>query len=276
MKLHQEMIKANGIRLNVTTAGEGRPILLLHGFPDTYNVWRKQFGALVDAGYRVIAPDLRGYGESDAPRTVDAYGVAHLRADMAGLLDAMEVERAYVVGHDWGSIIGWQMCMYTPERVECFAALSVGHPDAYAKAGIGQKMRAWYAALFQLPGIAESMLRAGDLMALKPYAVDDEQLAEWRANLAREGRLTAALNYYRANRHLALSGEYPPVKAPVLGIFSEGDPALTEDQMRNSASYVDGKFRYEKIEGSVGHWLQLKESIRVNKLLIGFGAENLA
>lgn len=273
MKLHQELIKANGIRLNVATAGEGRPIVLLHGFPDTHNVWREQFSALAAAGYQVIAPDLRGYGESDVPRDAESYGIAHLRTDVIALLDAMKIERAYLVGHDWGAAIGWQVCMYAPERVERFAALSVGHPNAYATAGMAQKFKAWYAALFQLPGIAESMLKAGDLMALKPQAVDKTQLEEWRANFGREGRLTAALNYYRANKQLAVAGTYPAVKAPVLGVFGEGDPALTENQMRDSSQYVGGPFRYELVAGNVGHWLQLREPERVNKLLIGFGGE---
>lgn len=273
MELRQESIKANGIRLNVATIGKGRPVLLLHGFPDTHKVWRKQFGALAGAGYRVIAPDLRGYGESEAPATVEAYGIAHLRTDMVALLDEMQAERAYVIGHDWGAVIGWQLCMYAPERVERFAALSVGHPQAYASAGIGQKLKAWYAALFQLPGIAEALVGAGDLKALKRHAADDEQLADWRESLGREGRLTAALNYYRANRHLALPGAYPEVSAPVLGVFSEGDPALTEAQMRDSANCVAGKFRYEKLEGNIGHWMQLKESIHLNRILIDFGAE---
>lgn len=273
MELKQETIKANGIEFNVATVGKGKPALLLHGFPDTHKVWRKQFGALADAGYRVIAPDLRGYGDTEAPLSVESYGIAHLRTDMVALLDAMQVDRAYVIGHDWGAVIGWQLSMFAPERVERFAALSVGHPQAYANAGMVQKLKAWYAALFQLPGVAEAMLAAGSLAALRPYAADDEQVADWRANLGREGRATAALNYYRANRQLALAGSYPEVTVPVLGIFSEGDPALTEGQMRDSAQYVTGTFRYEKLEGKIGHWLQLMESISVNQLLTDFGSE---
>lgn len=273
MKLQQQLIDVGGIALNVASVGEGKPVVLLHGFPDTHATWRKQVPALVNAGYRVIAPDLRGYGASDAPAGMDAYAIDVLRGDIIGLLDALDIKRAYLVGHDWGSVIGWHVCMHAPQRIERFAALSVGHPDAYAKAGIGQKFKAWYAALFQLPGIAEALVSAGDLLALKPQAVDEEQLADWRANFAREGRLSAALNYYRANKHLALSSSYPPVQVPVLGVWSEGDPALTEAQMRDSAPYVGATFRYERIAGDVGHWMQLKEARKVNKLLVDFGAE---
>lgn len=274
MSIQQQLIMTNGIRLNVATAGDGPPAVLLHGFPDTHRTWRKQVPALVKAGYRVIMPDLRGYGGSDAPTNVSDYAIGTLGADIIGLLDALKIDRCYLIGHDWGSVLGWHLCMDAPERVERFAALSVGHPNAYANAGIAQKLRAWYAGLFQLPGIAEALLRAGDLAALKKQAADEEQVADWRANFARDGRLTAALNYYRANRKLALAGDYPPVKVPVLGIWSEGDPALTEAQMRDSARYVEGAFEYARIDGEVGHWLQLKAPRKVNRLLVDFGQQS--
>lgn len=273
MKLRQELVDTNGIKLNVATAGEGRPVVLLHGFPDTHRTWRKQIAALTAAGYRLVMPDMRGYGASDAPGKPADYHVDRLCADVVGLLDALDIERAYLIGHDWGSLVGWHVCMTAPERVTRFAALSVGHPNAYARAGVAQKLRAWYAALFQLPGIAEAMVGAGDLAALKHQAVDDAQLADWRANFAQPGRLTAALNYYRANRHLALARGYPLVTVPVMGVWSEGDPALTRAQMADSAQYMEAPFRYEQIGGEVGHWLQLKEPRRVNRLLVDFGSD---
>ncbi|SHG63383.1 alpha/beta fold hydrolase [Massilia sp. CF038] len=273
--MRQQKIKTNGIELNVAIAGEGPPVLLLHGFPDTHTVWREQIDALSDAGYRVIAPDLRGYGASEAPPATQDYGIATLRDDIIGLMDALDVEQACLIGHDWGSLIGWYLCMHAPERIQRFAALSVGHPAAYANAGIGQKCKAWYAALFQLPGIAESLLQFGNLMALKPQAADAEQLADWRANFARPGRLTAALNYYRANRHLAADPSYDKIHVPVLGIWSAHDPALTENQMRDSAAYMAAPFRYHRIDGAVGHWLQLEQAEDINQLLTDFCAEAL-
>lgn len=270
--MQHQTIRVNGIGMRIAVAGEGRPLVLLHGFPDTHEVWREQFTALSDAGYRVIAPDLRGYGGSDAPAGVESYRIDILRADVLGLFDAMQVDQAYLVGHDWGAVLGWQLCMHAPARVERFAALSVGHPNAYAQAGLAQRFKAWYAALFQLPGVAEAMLGAGDLLAMKAQAVDDAQLAGWRRNFAGAGRLTAALNYYRANRQLATASEYPDVTTPVLGLWSEGDPALTENQMSCSGEHMSGPFRYEKIAGDIGHWLQLREPTRVNRLLIDFGA----
>ncbi|HEY0062209.1 MAG TPA: alpha/beta fold hydrolase [Telluria sp.] len=276
MQLRQQLISTNGIQLNVASAGDGPPVLLLHGFPDTHTVWRKQFGPLTAAGYRVIAPDLRGYGASAAPSGVQAYGIATLRDDILGLMDAMQIGQVRLIGHDWGSVLGWYLCMHAPERIERFAALSVGHPAAYANAGLAQLCKAWYAALFQLPGIAESLVSFGNLLALEAQAADATQLADWRANFARPGRLTAALNYYRANRTLAIDPSYDKIQVPVLGIWSAHDPALTETQMRDSARYMAAPFRYHRIDGSVGHWLQLKEEMQVNNLLVDFCAETLS
>lgn len=274
MLLREETIQANGISLHVASAGSGPVILLLHGFPDTHAVWHKQFAALIDAGYRVVAPDLRGYGASEATAGKSGYCLDVLRADIVSLLDAMQIERVYLVGHDWGAAIGWQLCIHAPERVERFAALSVGHPRAYARAGLGQLLKAWYAVLFLIPVLSEKLLLAGNLLILRLYAADASQLSEWRANLFRPGRATAALNFYRANTRLPGSGRRPFL-TPVLGVWSEGDPALTERQMRDSANCVQGEFRYVRIDGAVGHWLQLKEAEQVNALLIEFGGQAL-
>lgn len=275
MEFHEEIMYVNGVGLNVASAGSGRPILLLHGFPDTHRVWRKQVDALVAAGFHVIAPDLRGYGKSDAPSGTPAYAIERLREDALGILDALGIERTILVGHDWGSIIGWDLCMHAPERVERFVALSVGHPNAYARAGVSQRLRAWYAALFLVRGVSELLLSGGGLYMLKKEAADSEQFADWQANFARKGRLTAALNYYRANVRLALPGEYPPVRVPVLGVWSASDKALTEAQMADSASYMAAPFRYEKVDGRVGHWLQLQRPAEINRLVLGYAAEVL-
>src|SRR4051812_10708518 len=109
MEQQSLMLEVNGIRMHAMQAGKGPVVLLLHGFPDTHAVWRKQIGALVAAGYRVVAPDLRGYGRTDAPHGVAAYGLDHLRADVLALLDALHVDRVDLVGHDWGGIIAWQI-----------------------------------------------------------------------------------------------------------------------------------------------------------------------
>src|SRR3990170_6280658 len=121
-------IDGAGVSLAVQDEGDGQPVLLIHGFPDSHRLWRHQVPALMGAGKRVIAPDLRGFGESDRPEEVADYRIRHSVADMLAVLDALEVERAQVVGHDWGAAVAWTLGAFAPERVERLVVLSVGHP----------------------------------------------------------------------------------------------------------------------------------------------------
>jgi pimeloyl-ACP methyl ester carboxylesterase len=263
-----QTLKVNGLEMLVATAGVGPPVLLLHGFPDSHAVWRHQMTALAEAGFRAIAPDLRGYGGTSAPPDVAAYAVALLVADVIALLDALTIGKVALVGHDWGAALAWQVAMHTPERVERLVVLSVGHPTAFGTAGLAQRLRSSYMALFMVRGLAERMLTMGDWFFMRLSTSNRELVAQWRADFAAPGRLTAALNYYRAN---ARGGAFRlrAVTMPVLGMWSSGDTALTEGQMRNSARYVDAPFRYERIDGA-DHWLQLGAPARVNALLVAF------
>jgi pimeloyl-ACP methyl ester carboxylesterase len=264
-------LSVNGLRMHVMSAGEGPPVLFLHGFPDTHVVWRKQVAPLVEAGYRVIAPDLRGYGQTDAPSTVSAYRLEHICTDVLGLLDALGITRTRLVGHDWGAVIGWLLCMQTPQRIEQYVALSVGHPAAFARSGLAQYLRSSYMLWFMTPILSEKSLMAGDFHLMQRFTADRTQVRYWRKSLGEPGRMTAALNYYRANvlRGPVVAAESGPVQVPVMGVWSNLDAALGETQMRDSASYVDGGFRYERIDGA-DHWLQLTAAERVNTLLLDF------
>jgi pimeloyl-ACP methyl ester carboxylesterase len=262
-------VDANGIRIHVTAAGHGPVILLLHGFPDTHVVWRKQVPVLASAGFRVLAPDLRGYGRTEAPPHVLDYTLDKLRGDVLGLLDALKIAKVHLVGHDWGALIGWQLAAMAPQRIERFVAISTGHPAAIAHAGMLQHLRMAYVPLFCMPGIAEHMLRAADWFALRQFTSEPGQADIWKRELEPPGRLTAALNYYRANLKLALPQSLPRVKIPVMGIWSDRDPALGEKQMCDSAHYVEGEFRFERIRDA-DHWLQLTAPERVNTLLLDF------
>ena len=148
-------------------------------------------------------------------------------------------------------------------------ALSTGHPTAIARAGVLQRLRMSYILGFILPGIAEYTLKAGDWFMLRQLTNEPGQAEIWRRDLSAPGRLTAALNYYRANVHLSFPHSYPRVKVPVMGLWSEHDPALGERQMADSAHYVDSEFRFERIRDA-DHWLQLTASERVNRLLLDF------
>src|ERR1700732_587236 len=121
----QRMIESNGIRLNIAEQGEGPPVLLCHGFPESWYSWRHQLGALAAAGFHAVAPDMRGYGKSDAPEAIDQYTLFHLVGDMVGLLDALEAKTAVIVGHDWGGPVAWHSALFRPDRFRAVIGLSV-------------------------------------------------------------------------------------------------------------------------------------------------------
>jgi pimeloyl-ACP methyl ester carboxylesterase len=263
---------ATGVGIDYQVTGDGPPVLMLHGFPDTGRVWRHQVPALAAAGHRAITPDLRGYGRSGKPAGVGEYAMARLLADVLGVLDDVGAERAHVVGHDWGAAIAWALAALHPGRVSRLAALSVGHPAAFAAAGLAQREKSWYMLLFQFAGVAEQWLSRDDWANFRAWARHpdaDSVIAELEAS----GSLTPGLNWYRANLPpeslLAASSPLPAVAAPVLGVWSSADIALTERQMTGSAAVVTGPWRYERLDG-VGHWMQLEAPEAVNRLLTDF------
>jgi len=266
-------ITGDGVTLAVLDEGEGQPVVLLHGFPDSSYLWRRQVPVLVDAGMRVIAPDLRGFGESDRPAAVEDYALTRSVADVVAVLDALEVERAHVVGHDWGAGVAWVLAAVVPERVERLVALSVGHPNTQRERTIEQREKAWYQLLFQFEGVAEDLLMRDDWKLFREFSRGDGDLERHLADLSRPGALTAGLNWYRANarpeRELEPRRRLPAVAAPTLGIWSSGDNYLTEDRMLGSADHVTGPWRYERIE-KASHWVQLDAPERVNDLLLEF------
>ncbi|TFW27471.1 alpha/beta fold hydrolase [Massilia horti] len=268
------MLQVNGLHMHVVSAGQGPPVLLLHGFPDSHVVWRKQIRVLARAGFHVIAPDLRGYGKTDAPQPVEAYRLDVLCKDVLALLDALDIDKVRLVGHDWGAVIGWRLCLQAPQRIDRFVALSVGHPSALSRAGLEQRLRMFYVVGFLVPGFAEHALRFANWLAVRKFTRDRIQFSYWRRDLSRPGRLTAALNYYRANVNLGLPERASPVTVPVMGIWSDGDAAMGEKQMLDSALFVHAGFRYERIDGA-DHWMQLTAPDRVNALLLDyFGAQS--
>ena len=269
MDFVSQYARVNGLNMHYVTAGEGPPVVLLHGFPDTHAIWRRQIPALAAAGFRVIAPDLRGYGKTDMPGETSAYAIEFLADDVLRLMDALGIDQATVVGHDWGALIGWHLAMHAPQRVTRYAALSVGHPKAIAKAGLGQKLRFSYMGVFVTPVLAEGLLKAGNWAALRKMRRSREQQQLWINALSPPGRLTAALNYYRANLKPSGARRWKPVDVPVLGVWSEHDPALGERQMQDTGKLCRAGFHYARIDG-VGHWMQLSGAEQLNRLLIDF------
>jgi pimeloyl-ACP methyl ester carboxylesterase len=262
-------IEINDVGLEVSSEGSGPAVLLLHGFPDTHQVWRHQLPALTAAGFRTIAPDLRGFGASDQP---GEYGVRSHVGDLLGVLDRLDVPAAHVVGHDWGAAIGWALASLVPDRVRSLAALSVGHPAAIARGGLAQREKSWYMLLFQFEGVAEQWLSADDFANLREWSGHPD-VDSVVARLAAPGALTAALGIYRASLPpsslVSPPPEWPPVAAPTLGIWSSGDRFLIEGPMVASGSFVAGPWRYARVEDA-GHWMQLDRPDEVNQLLLDF------
>jgi pimeloyl-ACP methyl ester carboxylesterase len=266
-------IELGDVTLYVHDTGTGDPVLLLHGWPDRGNeLWRHQIPALTAAGYRAIAPDLRGFGQSSKPADVAAYAAQTVLGDIVGLLDALGVERVHLVGHDWGAAIAWMTAALAPGRVASLTVLSVGAPAALRSAGLRQREKSWYMLLFQFPGVAERWLSADGFRNLREWSEhpDIEQVVE---RLSDPAALTASLGLYRAilppETLVEPPRELPPVTAPTMGIWSSGDLALTEEVMTSSARYVAGPWRYERVEDA-GHWMQLDRPDEINGLLLGF------
>ncbi len=265
-------VTAGEIELSVVDAGVGEAVLLLHGFPDSARLWREQIPPLLEAGFRVIAPDLRGFGRSVAPEGVEAYGLPIVLNDVVALLDALGVERANVVGHDWGAAAAWGLAALRPDRVERLVALSVGHPATFPGT-MEQRALSWYMLLFAWPE-AEDILSRENWRFFREWIGAAEDLERYIEDLSRPGRLTAALNWYRASVSAesfaaGVGSSLPTVQCPTLGVWSTDDLALGEQQMTDSAQSVNGPWRYERIEG-VGHWIPLDASGRLNELLLDF------
>jgi pimeloyl-ACP methyl ester carboxylesterase len=191
-----------------------------------------------------------------------------LVADVVSLLDVLGVAKVRLVGHDWGAAIGWQAAILHPDRIDRYVAISVGHPTSFKRGGFKQKLRSWYMLMFQLRGFAEWQMSVNDFELFGRLSGFPQEVPNWRADLGRPGRLTAALSYYRANIALMLfdSGN---VTVPVIGIWSTGDTALTERQMVHSAQFCKAGWRYERIDG-VGHWVPLEAPERLNAFLVDY------
>jgi pimeloyl-ACP methyl ester carboxylesterase len=270
MAFEGKKYRVNGIEMNVVIEGQGSELLLAHGFPDSIAVWRRQIPVLVAAGYRVIAPDQRGFGLTEAPSETKAYAIEHYVADLAALLDALGLKKVLLVGHNWGAAVCWQFCMRHPERVDRYVAVSVGHPTAYAKGPLKQKIKAYYIIFFQIKGLSEWMVRRADWWLWRKMIRYDPEFKQWKAQLSRPGRLTAAINIYRANLKLRLPQNWPKVTVPVMGVWGEGDVALAEEQMISSEKYVSTSWRYERIGERSGHWLMLSATDKFNAVLLDY------
>jgi pimeloyl-ACP methyl ester carboxylesterase len=270
----------NGVRLHWVEAGAGPLVVLLHGFPEHWYAWRHQIGALAAAGFRVIAPDMRGYNLSEKPRGVRPYRLAVLARDVAELVRHAGAPRAHVVGHDWGGLVAWSVAARHPAIVETLAVLNAPHPAVMLRGLFrnGQLKRSRYILFFQIPGLAESRFSRGDFALVRRYlrrdpvrpgAFSDEDIERYVEALSQPGALTAALSYYRAAFRAAplrLLQSHPRIEGPVLLIWGEHDRYLGSHLIAGTERWV-ADLRVERI-AEASHWVQSDAPERVNDLLV--------
>lgn len=278
-----QFIQANGILIHYITAGEGEPVILLHGFPQFWYAWRHQIPALTKH-FKIIVPDLRGYGETEKPPQVSDYRTSLIATDIAALINALGYEKAHIAGHDWGGAVAWQLALEHPEVVDRLAVLNCPHPAVFSKAlrsNFSQMRRSWYIFFFQIPYIPEFIFKMFDkaLLAsalrgntMRKETFTDEDLAQYLLALQKPGVFTAALNYYRATfrqlLHVKKSKEkMNKIAAPTLLIWGEKDTALGKELTYNMNPFFSNTFDIHYVP-DCGHWVNEEQPDLVNQLLI--------
>ena len=291
----ERLLATNGIELSVLDEGSGPPVVLCHGFPELAYSWRHQVPALVSAGYRVLAPDMRGYGRSSTPAEVEAYDIASLCGDLCGLLDAVGEQSAIFVGHDWGASVVWSLATLHPERVRAVAGLSVpfvprapAPPIPIMRAHLGED---FYIVWFQQPGIADAALASDVRRTLttsrqwtaqwaeedpvrpprRPDWLSEEELNVYVETFERTG-FTGGLNWYRnIDRNWGLTASVAERRVEQPAFFLTGELDLVRGFM--PAEAMSGwvtDLRAQVVIPGAGHWVQQQAPEEVNAALLGF------
>jgi pimeloyl-ACP methyl ester carboxylesterase len=278
---HGESV-VNGIRLHWVEQGKGPLVVLLHGFPEFWYAWRHQIPALAAAGFRAVAPDLRGYNLSDKPAGVRSYRIEALLGDLAGLIAHLGEEKAHVVGHDWGGAFAWYAPLFLPERLLSLTLLNAPHPLAFRRelnTNPAQRKKSSYVFFFQLPWLPERQIRAGNFAAVEkmlrrdpvsPGTFSDEDIRLYKQALAKPGALTAAVNYYRAALRFPprARGRAWPEGLKTLVVWGERDRYLGPGLLEGLDRWVPN-LTVERIPDA-SHWVQADAPARVNEILIRF------
>ncbi len=247
----------------------GRPVLLLHGFPEAALQWREQLAVLAGAECRAVAPDQRGYSPGARPERVEDYRMEELVGDVVAFADHFGWDRFDLVGHDWGAAVAWSAAAALPERVRTLAALSVPHPEALGHAVThdeDQQQRSAYMNVFRSQGAERTLLDDGArrLRRIFEGKVPTAHVDDYVARLSEPGALTAALNWYRAMR---LGGAAGPVSVPTLYVWSTEDVAIGSAAALATADHVTGDYRFEMVE-DLSHWLPEEAPLVVSRLIL--------
>jgi epoxide hydrolase 4 len=269
-------VEANGLTFACDEMGTGDAVALcLHGFPESRFSWRHQLPVLARAGWRAVAPDMRGYGDTSRPIEKQAYAMDHLVADAAALFDAYAARRRLLVAHDWGALIAWTFAMRQVRPLDGLIIMNVPHPEIFRtvlQRSWRQKARSWYVAFFQLPVLPELALTAFHAravrdaflgMAIDKSAFPADVLDHYCKNALRPGATTAMVNYYRANFGLlGADAASPAIETPTLMIWGEEDTALGLELTEGYGPYVRD-FELKRLP-KVSHWVQQEAPSAVN------------
>lgn len=278
----------DGVDLHFVVAGpdDGDLVLLLHGFPECWYTWRHQLPALADAGYRVVALDMRGANRSAKPAATSAYSLPRLAADAAGVVRAFDRDSAHVVGHDFGGLVGWHLAHDQPDVIDRLAILNCPHLSVYGRrvfTSLSQLRKSWYVLYFQLPRLPEWGLAWDDYAVLDslyrdnvdPEAITDDDVARFTQAFAREGTAHAMLDWYRALfrwywREIARNRGVPamPIRVPTLLVWGEADHALDAAMVDDHEEWVED-LRIDRFPDA-GHWVHWDERERVTDALRSF------
>jgi pimeloyl-ACP methyl ester carboxylesterase len=269
---------ANDVRLHVVVAGDADDplVVLLHGFPEFWYEWHQYIEPLVDAGYRVLVPDQRGYNRSDKPAGVRPYRITELSGDVVDLIATEGRDAAHVIGHDWGAAVGWDLALRHPDAVDRLGIINVPHPTVFQRtltSNLTQLRKSWYMFFFQIPRLPERYVGRNDygflvtaLEEARPGTFTETDFERYRRAWAEEEALTATINWYRA---LFRHGEDPPrgrVRAPTLIVWGDDDQALVPEMASRSLEYCD-EGNIERFPDAT-HWIPHEYPDRVSGLLL--------
>ncbi|HEX5193179.1 MAG TPA: alpha/beta hydrolase [Solirubrobacteraceae bacterium] len=282
-ELRHGYAELDSVRLHYVEAGQGPLVVLLHGFPEFWYGWRAQIGPLATAGFRVVAPDMRGYNLSGKPTRVQSYRIGSLTADVRDLIaERGGADGAMLVGHDWGGAVAWATAIRHPEAVNRLAILNVPHPRRMLEGlrTARQLRRSWYMLFVQLPGVSERLLRARRFRALRrpfsdarPGSYDEADIDRYVEAWSQPGALTAMLNYYRAMLRrpggTARASGMRPVAAPTLIVWGERDRHLGGELAEPHPADAPNLERVVRIPNA-SHWVAQDEPELVNRLLAEF------
>jgi pimeloyl-ACP methyl ester carboxylesterase len=274
--IDSQMVRTPGGLLHVRVIGTGKPVLLLHGFPDTSLGFRDLCEALAERGFRAIAPDLRGYGLSDKPQGLESYRSSALLEDLVALAQWTGEEKVAVVGHDWGGTLAYCFASEHPELVSRLVVLNAAHPESYARAltRSAQLLRSWYILFFQLRGVAEWVVTRPAVfrwllrsLVSRKVGLTLARIEAARRELLRPGAARAALSYYRAAFRFPIRCPRK-IEAPTLILWGDSDPALDRRLLDDLPQHI-GQVAVHHVEGA-GHFVHWDEPERVVNELRAF------